>query len=419
MKLSAYFCTPLGLAAGMIFISAAHASVVDEGQGAGTQSTAVGVNDAGIVIGDGLSATNKAIAFFDAGMGNERVLPALADGACSASAITNTGKTSQILGSCDDAHGVGQAVRWNSNDWSISEPAVALAQLGALGGLLGIGADVRTVATAQNDLGEVVGESFSSNGTGRPVFWAAGSTTPTELGAGLLGLASTNCIPTSINTPANPGARAVIVGSCPNDGSNTGKPVPILWTSPTTSVVLSVPADAQYCSADEINGEGDVLGSCLYANDVNKTVRWAYPWTSTPIVLESISGIANSHNSGVDINASGQVACNYSDGNGFNRACEWDPSTGTDAVDITPLTDGSTAEAVAIGNNGEIVGISETRDGHANGFHSLQGASPVDDAPLPGGSNDGFVAESPSGAYAVGRSEVAGHGSHAVEASLP
>lgn len=196
--------------------------------------------------------------------------------------------------------------------------------------------------------------------------------------------------------------------------------MPIIWMNPAASATqLPVPTDAEDCAAGEINGEGDVLGSCAYANGVYKTVRWSYPWTSTPIVLTSISGNANSHNGGVDMNDNGQIAGSYLGRDGFKHAFYWDPSTGTDAIDVPPLHGGYITTAVAIGNNGRVAGISETPGGLANAFHWLPGSSPVDDTPLPGGNNDAFVALSRDGTVAVGGSETAEHNEHAILEYLP
>jgi hypothetical protein len=38
---------------------------------------------------------------------------------------------------------------------------------------------------------------------------------------------------------------------------------------------------------------------------VYQTVRWSYPWTAAPIVLQTLSGTAVPRNTGVDMNANG------------------------------------------------------------------------------------------------------------------
>jgi hypothetical protein len=415
MKLST-LPSGLLLAMGMTMTFAAPAQVVDEGNGAGKQNTATDVNDAGIVIGNALSSANRVTAFVVPTAGTEVPLATLANDACAAGEINNNGSSSQILGSCKDGNGVSQAVTWIANT-----PTTAPQQLQPIGGLLGLGADVQTAASAQNDNGDVVGVSISNNGTARPVYWAAGTTTPNLLNVGLLDLANTNCTPADISNPiASNGSQPAAVGECPSDGRGTGKPAAVIWPNLTTSATtLPLPDDAEYCSADEIDTAGYVLGSCSYADDLYRTVRWSYPWTDAPIVLQTISTTANAHNSDADMNANGEIAGNYLDADGFEHAFYWNPASGTDAVGIAALPGGATESASAIGNNGEVIGTSETSNGDVNAFHSLRGAVPTDDVPLPNGSNDGLTSISPSGQHAAGKSEGNWHVVHAIEEELP
>ena len=121
----------------------AHAQMTDEGTGVGPQNAAVAANDAGVVIGNGLSSTNTRTAYVALTPGSEVPLAALANDACSAGSLNNNGSTAEIIGSCKDADGVFQAVTWHANT-----PITAPTVLQPLPSLLDAG--VRTSATAQN-----------------------------------------------------------------------------------------------------------------------------------------------------------------------------------------------------------------------------------------------------------------------------
>ena len=85
-------------------------------------------------------------------------------------------------------------------------------------------------------------------------------------------------------------------------------------------------------------------------------------------MLQTLSGTAVPRNSGVDMNAAGQIAGNYRAASGFTLPFYWDPTaTGTVGVNILALPGGSMASANAIGNNGKIVGTGETAVGFGEG----------------------------------------------------
>ena len=268
----------------------------------------------------------------------------------------------------------------------------------------------------------MVGVSIDILGTDTPVIWLSGSASATALAVNLLGIITpVNCVPTDVSDPivANSN-KAAIVGECPTDGSGTGRPIALIW--PNASALpqqLPLPADAQYCGAEEVNVLGDVLGTCVYATDGYQTVRWSYPWNAPPTVLQTVSGTAAPRNSGVDMNATGQIVGNYLAAGGFTLPFFWDPSaTGTAGVSIAALPGGSNAIAEAIGNNGEIVGTGETVSGTVHAVHSLMGAPLTDDGTLSGGSNSGANGISPNGTVAVGMSEVVDQADHSMVESL-
>ena len=396
----------------------AHAQMTSEGTGAGPQNEAVAVNDAGVVVGNALSSTNMSIAYVAVTPGNEVPLAALANDACGAGSLNNNGSTAQIVGACADANGVSQAVEWYANT-----PATAPTVLRPLSGLLGVGGGVRTRARAQNIQGSVVGVSIDILGTDTPVIWSSGSASPSSLAVGLLGIITpVNCVPTDISNPIVANAnQAAIVGECPTNGNGTGQPIAVIWpNSGAGAQQLPLPADAQYCGAEEVNVNGYVLGTCSYAGDYYQTVRWSYPWTAAPIVLQTLSGMAVPRNGGVDMNATGQIVGNYLAAGGFTLPYCWDPTaTGTAGVSLTALPGGSRAGARAIGNNGEVVGTSETASGNSHAFHSLMCVAPTDDGTLTGGNNSDANSINPAGTIEVGGSEGTGEGEISDAVPLP
>ena len=136
-------------------------------------------------------------------------------------------------------------------------------------------------------------------------------------------------------------------------------------------------------------------------------------------MLQTLSGTAVPRNGGVDMNATGQIVGNYLASGGFTLPYCWDPTaTGTAGVSLTALPGGSRAGARAIGNNGEVVGTSETASGNSHAFHSLMCVAPTDDGTLTGGNNSGASGISPGGMEEVGESEITGESVNSEEVPL-
>jgi probable HAF family extracellular repeat protein len=388
-----------------MFSSSTYASTTleDEGTGQGVLSGAAGVNDNGIEVGHFVTAAGIAVAFVRLTPGVETPLPALTPGQpCRTTGINNSGL---IVGFCRDSMGRNQAVAWTALQPSASP------RLLAPRAILGIIPDVRTAALAINSQGAVVGISTDSAGISRPELWPAGSGTPIDLPFNVLGLNNVNCA--ALDVADGSGATPTILGSCP-DGH--GRARPVIWT-PTgifgnyVGSVLSIPASAQACDATEINVVGHVLGSCDFGASVGrKTVRWGATG-GAPIVLSGVNGFSHSH--GIDMNASGQIAGNYTGSNDFINAFYWNPDTSV-VSSIPPVPGGATSGAVAISDSGVIVGNSDVSGGQTHPFEWTAETGTSDDGTLSGGSNAAVAALSKNGCFAAGSSEVAGHASHAV-----
>jgi uncharacterized membrane protein len=415
------------LAAGMALAGVgrpAYAGWNDEGTSIGPQCGSADVNNSGVEVGNCLSSKYVRTAFVATTVGNPVPLaPLTTNGnggvACEVGGINNAPTVSAVIvGSCQDTHSVWQAVYWRAGS-----PAIQPTQLQPLPGLAGLLADVKTSEVAVNLRGDVVGISINGNGDATPVLWNAAGV-PTALSSPLLG-STTNCSPADIND-ASP---ASIVGNCPAGPGGAGKNVAVLWSSPTAAyTALPVPPGASYCSAKEINANGQIMGGCVYLGtngatpDTYKTVQWGSGGTG-PTVLQTINGNVSLRNTGVDMNASGQIAGTRLVAGGYTSAFFWDPSTGTNGIGIPPLTGGSRARAAAISDDGTVVGNGESNArNEAFVWHAITAALTSIPA-LQSGGNDGVIAISKSGAFIAGASETAHDGTgeevDAVEEATP
>ncbi|WP_248798678.1 HAF family protein [Pseudomonas sp. MWU13-2105] len=367
-----------------------------------------GINNNHLSVGSGTLTNFVGAGFWDTSSGGATALPPLftsasgVPGACVGGAVSNgTATTAVIVGSCEDANSIPQGVKWLAS--SLSSPPQQQQPLPILAGLRLV-PDVQTEVAAVNLAGVLVGVSISPTGETTPVVWtaagAANSLLPPLLGS------VTNCSPADISDAATPS----IIGNCPAGAGGAGKNQAVLWTNTSSGYsVLPVPSGASYCVASEINVGGKILGTCYYLGsgtpDSYKTVQWAPGGGSAPTVMLTINGSTSLRNSGVAMNASGQIAGNRLQAGGFTTPFFWDPATGTNGIPIAPLPGGSRATAKAISDNAVVVGCSETNGAsEAFAYHSV-GATLAAISPLAAGGNDCADAISPNGAYTAGTSE--------------
>ncbi|WP_176091320.1 hypothetical protein [Burkholderia ambifaria] len=377
--------------------TSASAALQDDGTACGNQSTALDGNDAGEEVGACLppagSGSAPVVAIAVVPGHGEVTLPPLVQGkSCAAEMVSSTGV---IGGTCLDSNDVAQGVTWSSYT------ATPL-QLQPVGALLGGG--VKTVLTAMNAQGLQGGESLDGSNVATPVIWS-GTTAHPLPGAALLGLGNTNC--KVIDIADNTGW---VTGTCPN---GTGRAAAILWTSAGGGYlahVLTPPSDASQCVPTRVNGAGQVLASCHRANgNGSYVVRFESNGRATP--LASVNGSTNIQ--AVDMNATGQVAFDVLNANGFKQAGFWNPPDPSSAQMIPSASGGARSEAVGIGNNGTVAVNAETGTGdwHAETW-SLAGGT-VDLGALDG--NNSFITSiSPGGGVIAGGSEVAGEAIHAI-----
>ncbi|NVZ24268.1 HAF family protein [Pseudomonas gingeri] len=361
-------------------------------------------NDYHYFVGKSMSVSFYESALVDTLSGGATALPPLFTsasgdpGACAAGAISNApASTAVIVGTCEDSLEVNQAVKWSVNN--LTAPPQQLQPLPLLAGLRLV-PDVQTEAAAVNLAGVVTGISISPTGEATPVVWsstgAANSLLPPLLGS------VSNCSPADISDAATP----AIIGNCPAGTGGSGKNRAVLWANASSGyTVLPVPSGASYCVASEINLSGKILGTCYYVPDTYKTVQWPAGGASAPTVMLTINGNTSLRNSGVAMNASGQIAGNRLKSGGFTTGFFWDPATGTNGIPVPLLAGSARATAKAISDNGIIVGCGEVAGvSEAFTYHS-SGGTLLAISPLGAGGNDCADAISPNGAYTAGVSE--------------
>lgn len=395
---------------GMAHPSIAQAqSLTGEGNAAGAQCEASGVNDNGVAVGacSPNSASNAADAWVAETPGTETVLPSLASGQpCSAVNITNAGI---ITGACANANNVSFGVTWNA-----TSPGSAPLQLNPIPGLLGLLADVSTTASAYDQAGNVVGESISGSGNGTTVLWPTGSGTPIAVSN-----RGDNCSPIDVNNTLV-GGQPTVVLNCPNSNGTTTADVAqatgLLGTYAMTA--LPIPTGSTHCVVSAINDSAQIIGTCHFpAPDIPVATFWANP-TSTPVMLSSSTLPVHTRTAGGLINRSGLAIVVYQNTSGKSESAYWDTNSGTVTL-IAPLQGGSTTFVTGLADNGTAALVSE--DSNENGEAAFSTPSGGTNAAgfFGGGQESSFGAISPSGSVAVGQAEDSSENSNAVTATIP
>ncbi|WP_323122915.1 hypothetical protein [Burkholderia alba] len=383
----------------------------DDNPSAASQCVAADVNDAGTVV-ENCKVADASIAYVVLSGSATQLSPlsSTPGGApCHAQMINNAqlGRET-VAGWCQDANLVKQGVVWSS-----ISPGSPL-QLTPLGGLLGVGAGVRTEVTSVSAQGTVVGSSIDANKNVTPVYWAAGFGVANALAVPLLAQ-QTNCVAIYINNAGTPS----VVGSCP---AANGKTSAVLWTNVSSAyTTLPVPSGASYCVAQQINLTGQILGNCLYGDDSRRVVLWGTGGTG-PSVLATINGVTAQRSVGAYVNDSGLVAVNFLGQGaqaGFSEPAIWNPSS-ANASEITLPSGAIHGEVLGVGDNGKMVGNFETSGGTIHPFHVEPGSlTAVDDGSPEGGANAEVRAYSVGGTVEVGTAESGNESEQSIVQSIP
>lgn len=389
------------------------ASLMSLGHAAGAQCSASDVNDSGVVVGQCKPGnTNGSLVAWVSVAGAEISLaPLAATKGCDAGGSTNSGA---VVGSCTDANGVAFAVRWNS-----ASPTSAPVKLAPLPGLLGLGADVSTVAGAYNQFGYIAGQSVSGNGSSTAVLWSPGGGTAIQVSARGDNCAAVDVVDTvAVDQPA-------VLLNCP---SGTGTVTPKLAT-PTgllgsyVTATLAKNGASTYCVAAAINTALQVLGSCvLPAAPFTRAAFWSTPSVAAVVLnLPNFTGdTVGKRNGGMFLNDLGHIIYWYQMADGRRNVGYSDPVHNI-VLPIPPLHVGATVMASGLGNNDLVVVAGE------NGSENTQAAifnpaSPAVVTPVPlfgGGAHSVLSAISRSGSYAVGVADDSNHDANAVMTTLP
>ena len=389
------------------------ASLSSLGHNAGAQCVASDVNDGGIAAG-ACSAPNGVgpmVAWVANGAGGEFSLAPLATGrSCAAAGINNIG---MVVGGCVDASGVGFAVRW-------SPPGTTVAKLLPRPGLLGLGADVSTVAEAFNQTGYVAGSSISGGGASTAVIWRPGVTA-----AVTVSVAGDNCAPADIADSVGGGDPQVVL-DCPN-GAGTNRvaiatPTGLLGAYQMTTL-LPAPG-ASYCVAQAINASLMIMGRCIFPTaPTSRVAFWQQPSVTAVAPPITYNGVAIK-TAGAFLNDLGNIVFHYQTTDGKSNAAYMAINASgvvTSLLALPALTPGTTVHATGFGASDLVTVVAHNVSDHVQAA-VWNPVSPAVLSPVPlfgGGPSNALLTVSKSGSYAVGVAEDSTHVANAVVTTLP
>lgn len=353
------------LLAGVFGLTANAATYVDLGHAAGKQCETVSVNDNGIAVGNCSPASTSAnnVPFVaNVNMPNSQVplAPLVAHQPCFAIAVSSGG---WIGGTCSDANNVDKAVIWNA-----ATPGSAPIVLAALPGTLLRAADVRTLITAFNQRGDMIGWSISSNEERSTVVWLAGTGTPVRVFSSLLGLLGYNdkCIPADVNSTLANGYPSIAL-NCPGANGITIPQVAQANASGYAVTSLPIASGANRCTVRGINNSTQSVGDCEYPQaDINLT-RTAV-WDTPAMAPRTLTLAVNSKNAGLAINNAGIVLAARQDATGRTSYLTWLSSVGVFGIQlIVPPAGAVWAQAFSIADNGTVALNSTDSDQYSTG----------------------------------------------------
>ena len=400
---------------GTLSLAAQAASYVNLGHVGGPQCTALAVNDTGMAIGNCVSGNTSAITrpwlANVSGAIVQQLLPVLANGqSCTAMGVANSGT---ISGQCLDANNVNFAVSWQVSSPSLGPKVLQPLPATLLNPLLRPG-DVTTTPTAMNERGGIVGSSYSADGKGTVVIYAA-------TGNGAAQRVSDwgdDCVANSINyTLIN--SYPSIAMNCPNSAGTLSGTVAVRGSLGYSKVVLPLPPGANFCVAKAINDQSQVVGTCVFP-DSNANVANTAFWASPASVPQLLTLPINAKNWALDLNNQGNVLAARGDSSGFSQSLYWEPPTGTFGVrPILPPDGAVTTSAVELADNNSVVLNSTDGNQYARGCIWTPTSPALCLSPIPGGKKSNILAISQNGNYAVGVSNDVDQDDNAVATVLP
>ena len=293
---------------------------------------------------------------------------------CSVWGISNSGT---VVGSCADASNALFAVIWN-----YLAPGASPVKLDALPATLLIPLlrpkDVRTVATAINDQGDIAGLSSNAAGDSTVVFFPSGSGTPERVSGW-----GDNCSAADINKPATGNPQIAL--NCPNSAGNSTAMVAEKVGGSYSTTTLTRPSGASFCNVNHINNASNFVGTCFYPNsavNVARSVYWSSK-TAVPLVLSLSSG---SRNAAISVNEAGFVLVVQQTATGPNQFWVWLPSplpvpiivlvtppSGSKWFSAGAIATGNVVGLNAVDSNQYLVGCSWTQAGGSICLPSIGG----------------------------------------------
>ena len=210
----------------------------------------------------------------------------------------------------------------------------SLVDLGTLGGR-------SSLATAVNERGQVIGYSFTADGSYHGFFWTAQG--------GMVDLGT-------LVEPAAVNERGQVVGRYATaDGDSHA----FLWTAQGGMVDLGT-LGGSYSYATAVNERGQVVGASQTADGSGH----AFLWTAQGGMVD-LGTLGGSSSSAVAVNERGQVVGGSDTADGGGHAFLWTAQGGM--VDLGDL--GSRfSYATAVNERGQVVGNSDTADGSTHAF---------------------------------------------------
>jgi hypothetical protein len=313
---------------------------------------------------------------------------------CAAKKINNgVGGAALIIGTCKD-----NAQQTQSVVWTAGSPGTAPVYLKSR--------KINTVANAINLQGIIVGADIDREGVKYTATWTPDGTLTLLPNITQPSPNNVNdCEPVDISDDATP----VIVGNCARV-SNSSRPIATAWVGVGGSGT-SLVGPKNFCTVTKVGLSGRMIGSCFNsANEPQYGDGVYWPSVAASGLIANGLNTVNDKIALTDINDNGRIACYDTNIGATVVACEWDGmnlGNGANLIpDPTRLYD---TRAVAIGNNGRIVGNTETPPGSAGVPVFLQpfhynfggGGSVVLDGPGSGGPNTRVKALSPDGRFQV------------------